>query len=191
MLGALIGASLGGTAIQGLMNYGMQKDQQQFNAEQAELSRQFTAKENQANREFNAQQAQITRDYNTAEAEKNRNWQENMRATQYQTQVEDMKKAGLNVGAMGQTGVSGAPTGATANAQAAGASGSTGGATASSSANAVMAPDFMKAATETLAMHKEEALERYRDTLENQGWAKIDLMERQLNMIARGTARRR
>lgn len=34
--------------------------------------------------------------YNSAEAEKNRQWQEQMRATQYQTAVKDMQAAGLN-----------------------------------------------------------------------------------------------
>lgn len=51
--------------------------------------------QNQQN-DFNAQQAQINRDYNTAEAEKNRQWQENMSNTAIQRQTQDLIKAGIN-----------------------------------------------------------------------------------------------
>ena len=78
-------ASVVGGAISSAVSYGMQKDSQAFNEEEAEKSRVFSAQE----------------------AEINRDWQEQMRATAYQTQVEDMEKAGLNPALAGSTGVVG------------------------------------------------------------------------------------
>ena len=74
-------------------SYGMQKDAQAFNEKEAEKSREFTAQENILNRTFNA-----------AEAEKARQFTERMDSTKYQRAVEDMKSAGLNVGAIGSGG---------------------------------------------------------------------------------------
>lgn len=77
--------SLVGGAISSAVSYGMQKDAQAFNEQEAVKSR-----------EFSAQEAQLNRD-----------WQEQMRATAYQTQVEDMEKAGINPALAGSTGVVG------------------------------------------------------------------------------------
>lgn len=46
--------------------------------------------------EANSAEAQKQRDFNREEAEKTRTWQENMRASTYQTTVSDLKAAGLN-----------------------------------------------------------------------------------------------
>lgn len=78
-----------------------------------------------ANR-FSAEQAQIARDweermftrsqeYNTAEAATNRNFQERMRKTSYQTAVGDLKKAGLNPMLAYQQGGAGTPGGSAAS----------------------------------------------------------------------------
>lgn len=77
--------SIVGGALSSAVSYGMQKDAQAFNEEEAEKSRLFSAQE----------------------AEINRDWQEQMRSTAYQTQVEDMEKAGLNPAIAGSTGAVG------------------------------------------------------------------------------------
>lgn len=69
----------------------------------------------QQQQEFNAQQAQITRDFNEQEAEKTRSWQESQRATQYQTAVGDLKAAGLNPMLAYMNGGAGNISGATAS----------------------------------------------------------------------------
>ena len=51
---------------------------------------------------------------NAEQAKKNRQFQERMRATQYQTAVEDMRKAGINPAMAYHQGGAGTPTGATA-----------------------------------------------------------------------------
>ena len=61
---------------------------------------------------MNQQIAQMTTSANAAEAQKNRDWQERMRATQYQTAVQDLMAAGLNPMLAYSQGGSGTPSGA-------------------------------------------------------------------------------
>ena len=62
---------------------------------------------NSSNQSIAAQTSQM----NAAEAQKNRDFQERMRATQYQTAVEDMKAAGLNPMLAYSQGGAGTPSG--------------------------------------------------------------------------------
>jgi cysteinyl-tRNA synthetase len=60
--------------------------------------------------------AQANNAFSAAEAQKNRDWQEEMRKTQYQTAVGDLKAAGLNPMLAYTQGGAGTPSGATASA---------------------------------------------------------------------------
>lgn len=86
---------------------GAQAAQGAFNAGQANIANQIGADRIAEQYGFNAAQAAMANNYSTEmferamaynaeEAEKNRKWQEKMRATAYQTAVDDMSKAGLN-----------------------------------------------------------------------------------------------
>lgn len=101
LAGGLVGGFFGGPAGAGIgMSLGSQLDGYQAGKET-----------NEAN---SAQSAEM-RAFNAAEAQKNRDFQEKMRSTQYQTTMEDMRKAGLNPMLAYQQGGAGTPTGATAS----------------------------------------------------------------------------
>lgn len=84
IIGSILG-TVAGAAVSGAVNYGMQKDQQGWSANENQLSREFTSSENQLNRDFNAEQAQLDRDF-----------QKYMTENAYQMQVASMRDAGLN-----------------------------------------------------------------------------------------------
>lgn len=90
---------------------GKEREQNQFNAQQAEVQRQFARDERVASQEFNASQAQAQMAF-----------QERMSNTQYQRQVADMQAAGVNP-ALAMSGIPGASA-AGAMAQSSPASGS-------------------------------------------------------------------
>lgn len=94
------------SVVGGLVNYGLQKDAQSFNAAEAEKTR-----------NWEAEQAAITREYNSAEAQKSRDWNEYMASSSYQRSVADMKAAGINPASLGGNGTA-SPVGFGTSAQA-------------------------------------------------------------------------
>lgn len=94
-----LAGALGSYATNQLVNgslTGKEREQNQFNAEQADLQREFARDERLASQDFNASQAQAQMDF-----------QERMSNTQYQRQVADMQAAGVNP-AMAMGGITGA-----------------------------------------------------------------------------------
>lgn len=73
---------------------------------------------------LNASSAQSQMDFNSLEAQKNRDWIDDQRKTQYQTVVEDLKKAGLNPALAYSNGGSGVFGVGSASSSALGVSGS-------------------------------------------------------------------
>lgn len=103
-----------------LINKEGQEDTNEQNANINSAQMAFNADQAQITREYNADEAQIARDqqmnFNSAESQKNRDFQANMRSTQYRTAVEDMKSAGLNPMLAYQNGGAGTPSGGQATA---------------------------------------------------------------------------
>lgn len=112
---------LGGSLLSGITNqiFGLSKaerEQNQFNAEQAQINRDFQAE--QALQQMNFQAGQVNQQLG---------FQERMANTQYQRAVQDMQAAGLNPALAYQNGGAVAPSGAAASgamAQGSAASGS-------------------------------------------------------------------
>ena len=101
------------------------EDEQDFNAQEAEINRQFQSTEAATARQFNAdeaekarlfsaEEAQKSRMFSAEEAQKQRDYEKMMSDTAYQRQMADMKAAGLNPASVGLTSGASTPSGATA-----------------------------------------------------------------------------
>lgn len=92
---------------------------------------------------FNAEQAAITRVFNSAEAQKDRDFQMYMANTAYQRGIQDMKAAGLNPAAIGGNAAD-VPSGAMASASPASSPGGGSGGFLSGIARAVLSAALFK-----------------------------------------------
>ena len=70
--------------------------QQQFELSAAREATEASMREAQLNRDYQTAASQLAMDFEKSEAEKNRQFILNQRETAYQTQVQDLKAAGLN-----------------------------------------------------------------------------------------------
>lgn len=140
-------ALLGLGAITGLANTATsiwsQKDQQNFNSQEAANARAFSSQEASTARAFSAEEAQ-----------KQRDWEKMMSDTAYQRQIEDMKAAGINPASIGAAGGASTPVGSTAQTSAAQTS------AASSSAHAHGSFDSLFSNAVALAMSKDRNFAR-------------------------------
>ncbi len=102
-------------------------EQYAFNAGQAQMSNDFTMAMWDKAAAWNEEQMRKAMEFNHEEAKIQREWQEQMRATQYQTAIQDMEKAGLNPILAATSGLSaGVPTGSAGSISASSMSGAQG-----------------------------------------------------------------
>lgn len=125
--GAAANFNAGQTATANELGTNRLAEQFAFNAGQAEMSNQFTMDMWNRAATWNEEQMRKAMEFNHEEAKIQREWQEQMRATQYQTAIQDMEKAGLNPILAATSGLSaGVPTGSAGSISASSMSGAQG-----------------------------------------------------------------
>lgn len=75
---------------------GAQREQNTYNAFEAQQQREWSTSEREASQEFNAEQAELNRSFQAQQAQNEMDFQREMDSTVYQRRVADMRAAGVN-----------------------------------------------------------------------------------------------
>lgn len=170
----------------GLLSFGQQMFQNDFNRKEAQKNRDFQSEEAELNRVFQSNEAALQRDWSAAEAERARDWNEEMYAkyNSLSGKIAQAEQAGVNP-LFAVTGNAVSPMSTTAAAPSGASAGSVGtpsGATAASSFVDIVGSmlGFKKIQAETDLL-KAEA-DKYRSESERTGWL-AKLSEREYKII--------
>lgn len=175
-----------------------QRENNEFNSNEARLQRDWSSQESETDRNFNAQQAQLQRDFSTSEREAQQVWQEEMMNKQNEynlpaNQIKLMREAGLSPSMFdGSVSSAASPTGVPsgANTGAASAGGSRSGAVGSSGASPSLVaswlgaiPSLMAAKAQTRLLDAQaKAVEGQEERAKDEHPLKLDLLGMELQI---------